>query len=205
MNQFGGGAPDVSFLGMTVAASASGLAIGPERPDRIVIVAGQKEQDASGAFAVPTINGTAATIIAQPSMSDPIVMGYAFVPTGTTVNIAASGALRVCGWVLINVSALYQTLTGAISGVDCIVTGTMPAQPSAIISFARSRSTESSYSASISGVLKDVVTDAYSTSGSGASSWVMAHAKSDGPGSGTLTMTGSNSYSSGYGAAAVFI
>jgi hypothetical protein len=203
--QMGGNAPDVAFLGMTVAASASGLSIGPGRPDRIVVVAAQKEQDASGAFATPTINGTAATIIVQPAISDPLVMGYAFVPSGTTVNLACSAALRICGWVLTGVSALNQTLTGAVSGADYTITGTMPAQPSVILGIARSRSTESSYSASVSGVLRDVATDAYSTSGSGASSWIMAHAQSDGPGAGTLVMTGSNSYSSGYGAAAVFI
>lgn len=205
MGQFGLQAPIVDFLGAFTNGAGSALAIGPARTDRIVVVAAQKEQDATTAYATPTINGVAATILVQPSISDPVVMGYAFVPTGTTVALACAGGTRMFGWVITNVTALDQVLTGTVSGANYIITGTMPAQPSVIIGIARSRSTESSYSASVSGVLEDVVTDAYSTSGGNASSWIGAHAKADGPGSGTLTLTGSNNYSAGYGAAAIFI
>lgn len=205
MGQFGLQAPMVEFLGAFANGAGASLAIGPARTDRLVVVAAQKEQDAGTAFATPTINGAAATILVQPSISDPVVMGYAFVPTGTTVALACTGGTRMFGWVVTGVTALDQVFTGTVSSTNYILTATMPAQPSVIIGIARSRSTQTSYSASVSGVLDDVVTDAYSTSGSGASSWIGAHAKADGPGSGTLTLTGSNAYSSGYGAAAIFI
>lgn len=205
IGQFGLQAPIVGFLGAFANGAGAALNIGPARADRIVVVAAQKEQDAATPFATPTINGSAATIIVQPGISDPIVMGYAFVPTGTTVALACTGGTRMFGWVITGVTALNQTLIGTVSANNCIITGTMPPEPSVIIGIARSRSTESSYSASVSGVLDDVVTDAYSTSGGNASSWVGAHAKADGPGTGTLTLTGSNNYSAGYSVGAVFI
>lgn len=205
IGQFGLQAPMVSFLGAFTNGAGSALDIGPARTDRIVVVAAQRELDAATAFATPTINGTAATIIVQPAVSDPMVMAYAFVPTGTTANLACTNGTRMFGWVITGVTALDHFLTGTVSGTNYILTTDMPAQPSVIIGIARSRSTQTTYSASVSGVLDDVVTDAHSTSGSGNSSWVGAHAKSDGPGSGTLTLTGSNNYSAGYGAAAIFI
>lgn len=205
MSQFGGGAPQVAFLGAFTNGSGIGFDIGPVRPDRVVVVAAQRELDAASAFATPTINGIAATILVQPAISDPMVMAYAFVPTGTTVNLACTSGTRMFGWVITGVTALDQVLNGTASGANYIISPTMPSQPSVIIGIARSRSTQSSYSASVSGVLEDVVTDAYSVSGSGASSWIGAHAKADAPGAGTLTLTGSNTYSSGYGAAAIFI
>lgn len=196
--------PEISFLGAFANGGGTGLAIGPARPDRIIVVAAQKEQDGTTAFATPTINGGGATIIVQPAISDPVVMGYAVVPSGTTVDLACTGGTRMFGWVITGVTVLDQTITNTSSTVDLDLTGTMPAEPSVIIGIARGRSTQSSFSSSISGVLNNGVTDSFSTSGSGNSSWVGARAKSDGSGSGTLRLTGSNAFSSGYGAAAVF-
>lgn len=205
MSQFGGGAPMVTFLGAFANGSGLGFDIGPARPDRVVVVAAQRELDAATAFGTPTINGSAATILVQPAISDPMVMAYAFVPTGTTADLACTNGSRMFGWVITGVTALDQVMNGVVSGANYTFSPTMPAQPSIIIGIARSRSTESSYSASVTGVLTDVVTDAYSTSGSGNSSWIGAHAKADAPGAATLVLTGSNNYSSGYGAAAIFI
>ncbi len=205
MSQFGGGAPQVTFLGAFANGGGTGFNIGPARPDRIVVVAAQRELDAATPFGTPTINGSGATILVQPAISDPMVMAYAFIPTGTTADLACTNGTRMFGWVITGVTALDQVMNGVVSGTNYTFSPTMPAQPSVIIGIARSRSTESSYSASVTGVLTDVVTDAYSTSGSGNSSWIGAHAKADAPGDATLVLTGSNNYSSGYGAAATFI
>ncbi len=111
MSQFGGGAPQVEFLGAFTNGAGTGLDVGPARSDRVVVVAAQRELDAASAFATPTINGSAATILVQPAISDPMVMAYAFVPTGTTANLACTNGTRMFGWVthlFVNIVAISR-------------------------------------------------------------------------------------------------
>jgi phytoene dehydrogenase-like protein len=195
--------PSVSFLG-AFSTSSTGMAIGQARPDRIVVVAAQREDDSSTTCPMPTINGVTASTVYQGVAPDNMCIGYAVVPTGTTVSVA-DGQTRTAAWVIQGASTLEQSITNSGTGTSIDLTGTMPQPYGVMIGIARSRSTMSTSSVTTSGLVSSGVKDTSTTSGGGSSGWVAASALTNGAGSGTMTLTNSTSYSSGIAAAGVFI
>ena len=190
--------PTITFLGSFAAASASNLQIGPARPDRIIVIAAQRERDVAELQVLPTIGGVATTVVYQSSMIDPMSMGYSVVTTGTAINIAATSAQRLMAWSITGVTGLHNVATNSstTANIDPGFSGVVPG--AAFIGVARTRSTMASYSSSSIGVLDASVTDAYTVSGGNQSGWVGAHAVSNASGSATLRMTGSSAFSSGF-------
>lgn len=197
-----GVAPEVILLGQNFTSVS--YDIGNPRSDRIVVVAGQREQDGTSAHPSITINGVDATAIYNTGTTDPMFLGYAQVATGASVSIAG-GVSRSAAWLLRGVSALQQVLTASGTSPAIDIAVTLPAAPSAIIGIARSRSLMASGSVQVSGVLRDAALDASSVSGSGNSGWVTGHAYADGDGAGIMSLISANNFNSGLAAAGVFI
>lgn len=196
---FGGTKPEITLLGTALGT----YDIGPARPDRIVVIAGQREQDASGAYGNFTITGFTVNGVYRGASSDPMGMDYALVPTGTTVTVSG-GSARWCVWLITGVTQLEQTLTGTVSGTDVTMSGTFSGKPAAVLAISRSRSVMNSGSVSSTGLVRGHVLDTTNNSGSGASGWIASHANVDGAGAGALIHTSANAYSAGIGAAGVF-
>lgn len=196
--------PTITFLGSFVAASASNLSIGPARPDRIIVVAAQRERDPAELQASPTVNGNAMTIIAQPQISDPLVMSYAVVTTGTSINIAATSAQRLMAWSITGVTSLHLSAT-ATSATTVVDMGTSSmVSGAAVIAVARTRSTMGSYTAGTTGALGTAAVPAYTASGGNQSGWAGTSALSTGTGNATIRLIGGSNFSSGYGIAGIF-
>lgn len=198
--------PEISYLG----TNPTGVAIGAARSDRLIVVFCFGESDAGAALSSMTIGGNAATIINNPTMSDPMGCGYLNVPTGTTVDISASmsGLQRYEIFMITGLQSgvLDTSQATSTSGSTCTQSLTTAAAQSAIICGARSRSSMGSYTVTGSGTGANMVVNAYGNSGGGGNhSWVVGSGLADTAGSATINENGSGAFSSGYGFAASFI
>jgi hypothetical protein len=195
--------PIITFLG-TFTSAQTGVDIGPARPDRIVVLAANRESDGASTQNL-VIGGTAPTYAYQPTDADPMSIGFKVVPTGTTIGYSATSSGRAMAWLITGATQLFDTFIGSASGVNVDMTGVMPPDEAAIIAAVRSRSTESSFTGSGSSGLRNFSLDGFFTSGSGNSQIAGASVYSTGPTSETVRITGSNAFSSGIGAAAIFV
>lgn len=195
--------PAISFLG-AFSTSSSGISIGPARSDRIIVVAAQREDDTNTTCPLPTINGSASTVVYQASAQDNMCIGYAVVPTGTTVDIAG-GQTRTAAWMITNVTSLLTTLTGSGTSTSISLNYDYPSSYCAVIGIARSRSSMGTSTMSATGTLASATKDTSTTSGSGNSGWVAGNASSQNSGTGVLSFGNSNNFSSGIAAAGVFV
>lgn len=200
---FGGVHPEITFLG-TFNASGATFDIGPERPDRIVVIAGNRESDGAGQVTL-SLDGVAPTYVYQGSTADPMALGYAVKPTGTTVLCGGNGS-RSMAWLITGVTSLQRSITGSVSGAVATLAATMPGQEAAVIGISRTRSSAGlTATASASGTVNDPVLDYCYAIGSGNSQLTGAHGIAKGAGAGSLIITQSAAFSSGIAAGAVFV
>lgn len=197
----------ITYLG----TGLTGVAIGPARSDRALVTVGFGENDAGGAFSALTYNGVAATMLYGPTVSDSFGMGWAMVASGTTVDIAPTqlGGQVWHTWMITGLkTGLHGSQSGSSSGTTLGITTGTPAQKSAFIMGARSRSSSGSFTSNGSGgILAGSPTldaGANFSGGSNPSLWAISGYGDKSGSNITVNANGSSSFDSGIGFLAVF-